>query len=278
MESGFIHEIKNGTEYLTIPAFTETGVVKELFSTRRGGYSKGELRGLNLGFNRGDERENVEKNFDIVADILGADKSRFVLSTQTHTDNIVSVTYQDAGRGINKKGFENVDGLVTDCKGITLVTFFADCVPLFFLDPKRKVIGLAHSGWKGTEKRIGEKMIDKMMREYGCRPYDILCAIGPSAGACCYEVSDDVAMRLMRTGNSGDCVRYNPETKKLHADLWRINYNILISAGIPDDNITVAGECTICSPSLYFSARVQGDARGSLGAFLCLTEERRKSW
>ena len=278
MESGFTHELKNGVEYLTIPSFTDTGVVKGLFSTRRGGVSKGELRGLNLGFNRSDERENVEKNFDLVAGILGTDKSRFVLSAQTHTDNIASVTREDAGAGIVKRGFENIDGLVTDRKGITLVTFYADCVPLFFLDPKRKVIGLAHSGWKGTEKRIGQKMVEKMVREYGCNPYNILAAIGPSAGPCCYEVSDDVAMRLLRTGNSGDCLQYNRETKKLHADLWRINYNILIDANIPDENITVAGECTICNPSLYYSARVQGDARGSLAAFLSLKDEREMSW
>lgn len=278
MNSGFVHKNSDGVEYLTIPQFDETGLVSGLFSTRRGGVSKGTLATLNLGFNRGDDRENVQANFEKIAAILGTDINKFVLSAQTHTDNIVCLTPRDAGMGMTRKGFENVDGLITDCVGMTLVTFFADCVPLFFLDPVKGVIGLAHSGWKGTEKRIGEKMVYNMMHGYGCNPVNILAAIGPSAGPCCYEVSDDVGLRLMRTGNTGDCVRYNPETKKLHADLWRINYNILTGAGLLDENITVAGECTICNPMLYYSARVQGNERGSLAAFLSLKKEQVKKW
>lgn len=278
MIKGFEHKAKNGVEYLSVKSFQDTGAVTDFFSTRIGGKSKGDLSSLNLGFNRGDLRENVEANFHTVADIMGVDYNKLVLSAQTHTDNVVSVTRQDAGKGIIKEGYTDVDGLVTNIPGLTLVTFYADCTPLMFVDPVKCVIAMAHSGWKGTVKKIGKVTVEKMVREYGCNPGNILAAIGPGAGPCCYEVDDDLAVTMMRTGNSGDCAVYNPATKKLHADLWRTNYNILIEAGIPDGNITVAGECTICNPYLYYSNRVQGKYRGSMAAFLSLKKGAKNIW
>ncbi len=270
MHIGFEKKFQRGIKYLTIPAFDKTGTVKHLFSTRSGGVSEGALSSMNLGFNRGDRRENVEENFKRICSVLDVSYNSLVLSGQTHTDNVISVTRADRGKGINRPSFKDVDGLITDSPDVTLCTFYADCTPLFFLDPIKRVVALSHSGWKGTVKRIGAVTVDKMVREFGCKRENILAAIGPCAGPCCYEVSDEVAMQILRAGDNGDCIRYNNQTKKLHADLWQTNYRILLNAGIPDENITVAGECTVCDPIDYFSHRRQGAERGSLAAFISL--------
>ncbi len=273
MHIGFEKKYCNGVWYRAVPAFTKTNAVKHMFTTRAGGVSEGALSSMNLGFNRGDERANVEENYKRICNVLGVSYNSLVLSAQTHTDNVISVTREDRGKGIVRPSFCDVDGLITDSPDVTLVTFYADCTPLFFLDPKKRVVALAHSGWKGTVKRIGEVTVKKMVREFGCKREDILAAVGPCAGPCCYEVSDDVALQIMRAGDNGDCIRYNSHTKKLHADLWRANYRILLNAGIPDDNITVANECTVCNPLDYYSHRRQGEQRGSLAAFIALRED-----
>ncbi len=273
MYSGFKKNFVNGVEFLTIPSFEKTNSVKHLFSTRLGGVSEGPLSSMNLGFNRGDKRVNVEENYHRICNILGVQYNSLVLSAQTHTANVISVNRAQRGIGISRPSFNDVDGLITDSPDVTLVTFYADCTPLFFLDPVKKVVALAHSGWKGTVQKIGKVTVEKMVKEYGCKTENILAAIGPCAGPCCYEVSDDVAMQLMRAGNNGDCLRYNSVTGKLHADLWRTNYRIMLNAGIKDENITVAGECTVCNADKYYSHRRQGPERGSLAAFISLREE-----
>lgn len=275
MHIGFNKKTIKGITHLTIPAFEDTGVVNHLFSTRSGGVSEGPLSSMNLGFNRGDKRENVEENFKRICSLLDVSYNSLVLSGQTHTNNVISVSREDRGKGITRPSFKDVDGLITDSPDVTLCTFYADCTPLFFLDPVKKVVALSHSGWKGTVKKISAVTVEKMVNEYGCEKENILVAIGPCAGPCCYEVSDEVAMEILRAGDNGDCIRYNNQTKKLHADLWQTNYRILLNAGIPDDNITIARECTVCNPIDYFSHRRQGAERGSLAAFITLREDYR---
>ena len=155
--------------YLTFPAFTETGLVEHLFSTRMGGVSKGIFATMNLSFTRGDEEAAVQENFRRIAKVMHGKKEDFVCSDQTHTVNIRKVTKEDKGKGVlREKDYRDVDGLVTDEPGIILSCFFADCVPLYFLDTKKKVIGLAHSGWRGTVNRMGREMTAFMEKEYGC--------------------------------------------------------------------------------------------------------------
>ncbi len=269
MPNGFIHRRAGEMEYLTIPQFDAAGV-KHCFSTRLGGVSEGGCRSLNLGLNRGESRETVLKNYEILCGALGLSTQSLVLSAQTHTDNIRRVGRADVGAGIYREGFCDVDGLSTDEPGVTLVTFYADCTPLFFYDPVKRVCALAHSGWRGTVQRIGAKMAEHMQAQYGCRREDILAAVGPAAGPCCYEVSDEVALQLMRAGGNLDCLRYNAGTGRLHADLWRTNERILLEAGIAPEHITICGECTVCDDRLYYSHRRQGAARGSLAALIAL--------
>lgn len=267
---GFCHQQQGQLEYLTVSAFTQAGF-RHAFSTRHGGVSLGELGSLNLGFSRGDERENVLENYRRLTQAIGVSMDSLVLAAQTHTDHIRKVTLADCGEGITKKTFADIDGLMTDEAGVTLVTFHADCTPVFLADPVRRAIALVHAGWRGTAQNIAGKAVAAMVREYGCRPQDILAAIGPSAGPCCYEVSPDVGQAVDEAADGG-CLVYHGDNPKPFADLWTANRKMLLSAGILEEHITVAGECT-CHDERYFSHRRQGAARGSLAAFLSIGRE-----
>ncbi|MGN1205213.1 MAG: peptidoglycan editing factor PgeF [Lachnospiraceae bacterium] len=256
--------------YLTFPSFSRTGLVNHMFTTRLGGVSQGIYATMNLSFNRGDEEAAVFENFRRVAHIMDGNVEDMVLSDQTHTTNIRKVTEEDMGKGICKlKDYADVDGLVTSKKGIILGCFFADCVPLYFLDTNKKVIGLAHSGWRGTVNGMGRKMITFMEQEYGCRKEDIIAAIGPSICKDCYEVSEDVADLFSR--EFGPRVLTKGKTDgKYQLDLWKANELVLQSAGLCEEQISVTDICTCCNSTLLFSHRASMGKRGNLGAFMSL--------
>lgn len=178
--------------YLSYPLLEQTGIVKHCFTTRMGGVSAGIFESLNLSFTRGDEKAAVEENFRRISELLGCQYDNFVLSDQTHTTNVRRVGRDDAGKGlVRARDYTDVDGLITDEPGIVLSTFYADCVPLYFVDVKKRAIGLSHSGWRGTVGRMGQETLDAMRREFGTQPEDVVCAIGPSICQDCYEVSQD---------------------------------------------------------------------------------------
>ena len=145
-----------GVPLLTSPALSETGLVRHGFSTRMGGVSRGPYASMNLSFTRGDDPEAVRENYRRAAAALGVEMESMTLAWQTHTANVRRIRREDRGKGVvRERDYRDVDGLVTDEPGITLVTFYADCVPLYFLDPVRRAIGLSHSGWRGTAARMG---------------------------------------------------------------------------------------------------------------------------
>ncbi len=267
---GLLEEWKGQALYLTFPSFTRTQAVEHLFSTRLGGVSEGIFSSMNLSYTRGDSKEAVDENYRRIADILGCRVESFVCSDQTHTTNIRKVTEGDCGKGVViPRDYQDVDGLVTDRAGVVLATFFADCVPLYFLDARRRVIGLAHAGWRGTVGRIGKKMIDMMTAEYGCKRENIIAAIGPSICADCYEVSEDVAVQFeAEFGNT--VLRTGKQPGKYQLDLWKANAEVLLHAGLTPAQIEVTDICTCCNPSLLFSHRASKGKRGNLGAFLML--------
>ena len=272
VSGGMCVEEKNGLVYLTFPSFTRTKAVKHLFSTRMGGVSQGMFSTLNLSFTRGDDPEAVRENYRRVARVLGCEEEDFVCSDQTHTVNIRNVTKEDRGKGVTKdKDYTDVDGLLTKEEDIVLVTLYADCVPLYFLDPVERVIGLAHSGWRGTVGGIGACMVERMVKDYGCRKEDILAAVGPSICADCYEVSEDVAQRFLE--RFGDTVlREGKAPGKYQLDLWEANRLVLLGAGLLNEQITLPDICTCCNGELLFSHRASKGKRGNLGAFLMLTK------
>lgn len=266
---------KKEIPFLSFPLLEETGLVIQAFTTRLGGVSEGAQATMNLSFTRKDDPRRVLRNHQLVAAALGYDEKRAVLSHQTHTDNIYVVTKEDAGKGVvREKGFTGIDGLMTNVPGMALITFFADCVPLYFLDPVKRAIALVHSGWRGTVKQIGVQAVCKMQAVYGSRPEDILACIGPSICGDCYEVGSEVAEHF-RNGFSDseqrEILKERPDGKYL-LNLWKANEYLLLRAGIAPEHIQITGVCTRCNPDYLFSHRVMGEARGNLSAILCLKE------
>lgn len=261
---------QDGIVYLTFPAFSQIEGIKHLFTTRLGGVSEGIFSTMNLSFTRGDKKESVEENFRRIAAVLGCRAEDIVCSNQTHTTNIRYVTKADAGKGVvTEKDYSDIDGLITNEPGIALATFYADCVPLYFADPVKRVIGLAHSGWRGTVGRIGEKMLTGMITDFGCERQDILVAIGPSICKDCYEVSEDVAEQFKEEFGR-EVLEEGKEPGKFQLDLWKANELVFLQAGLVREQITVTDICTCCNDSVLFSHRASRGQRGNLGAFLML--------
>lgn len=259
--------------YLSYPLLEKTGMVKHCFTTRLGGVSKGMFESLNLSFTRGDEREAVEENFRRVSEVLGTEYGNFVFTDQTHTTNVKRVGKEDAGKGLTReRGYSDIDGLITDEPGLVLSTFYADCVPLYFVDTKNRAIGLSHSGWRGTVGRMGSVTLNAMKREFGSEPQDVICAIGPSICQKCYEISEDVAVEFEREfPEHKEEILQNKGNGKYQLDLWRTNEIILLESGVKQEHIAVTNICTCCNDKLLFSHRASQGKRGNLGAFLCLT-------
>lgn len=266
---------KNHVPYIQFKNLSATGIVKHGFSTRKGGVSTGIFSSMNLNFKRGDDPDAVLENYRRMAAALNMRVDDMVLSDQTHTTNVRVITEEDRGKGILRpQDYSDVDGMITNVPGIVLVTSYADCVPLYFVDPVRKAIGLSHSGWKGTVGHIGQKTVWKMHEVYGSEPKDIVAAIGPSICQSCYEVSDDVAeaFRANFTADEVADILLDKGNGKYQLDLWKANWYVLTDAGILPEHLSVTDLCTACHPDLLWSHRKTNGQRGGLSAFLSLID------
>ena len=256
-----------GVPFLSYPLFEKTGIVNHGFSTRLGGVSKGCWATMNTSDARGDDPEAVAENLRRMAHAIGVREEDLTFTNQTHTTNVAVVRAEDKGRH-----FPETDGLITDVPGICLVTFFADCVPLYFVDPVKKVIGLSHSGWRGTVGKMGKVTVERMQKTYGSKPEDILAAVGPSICQDCYEVSGEVIDEFRKNFEEKDWpeLYYKKANGKYQLDLWKANELIFLEAGIRPEHIAITNVCTHCNPDILFSHRTTGDKRGNLSAFLAL--------
>lgn len=259
--------------YLTYPLLESTGIVKHGFSTRVGGVSEGVCSTMNLSFSRGDDENAVRENFRRMANALDLEEDSFVFSQQTHTTNVRKVTLEDKGKGLTRKlDYQDIDGLITNVPGLCLSTFYADCVPLYFVDPVKKAIGLSHSGWRGTVGKIGCVTVQKMQEEYGSNPKDIIAAIGPSICQDCYEVSEDVIVEFQNHFDKKYWkeLYYKKENGRYQLNLWKANEIVLEEAGVLKEHIAVTNLCTCCNHETLFSHRASQGKRGNLAAFLAL--------
>ena len=267
-----------GVTWLSYQAFEQFPDIVHAFSTRLGGVSQGIYSSMNLSFTRGDEDAAVHENYRRLAEAVGFSAEDIVTSDQTHTANVRVITEEDRGNGITKpRPYTDVDGMVTNVPGLVLATFYADCVPLYFLDRKRRAIGLAHSGWRGTVNRMGQAVLSAMEKEYGTDPADVTACIGPSICQDCYEVGEEVIAEFAAAFREEHhpALFYKKENGKYQLDLWEANRIVLREAGVPETGISVTDICTHCNPELLFSHRTAADRRGNLCAFLCLKEEGR---
>ncbi len=259
--------------YYSFPAFDALGFVRHGFSTRLGGVSEGTFASMNLGFNRGDDDAAVRENYRRICKAIGVAAAGVVLSAQTHTTNVYTATAADRGRGITRpRGYTDVDGLITDEPNVVLCTHYADCVPLFFVDPVKRAVATSHAGWRGTVGGIAAETVARMAAEYGSRPTDILVGIGPSIGRCCFEVDTPVVDEFKRLAFFDAACYTDDGNGKYHINLWEVNRRYLLNAGVKAENIMVTDICTRCHPDVLWSHRACGAARGSLAAFIALAE------
>ena len=272
-----MHEIEPGIQVplLHFPLLEKCSFITHAFTTRMGGVSTGDCTSMNLSFTRGDDEAAVRENYRRIAAALGTDAKQFVCSDQTHTTNVRRVTKADAGKGVViPKDYTDVDGLITNEPGIVLSTFYADCVPLYFVDPVHRAIGLSHSGWRGTVNKMGQVTIEAMKREFGSRAADLYCAIGPSICQDCYEISRDVAEEFMKAfpKHVNDILIQKSE-EKFQLDLWKANEIVMLESGVLPEHLAVTNICTCCNPTELFSHRASKGKRGNLAAFLMIKEE-----
>lgn len=272
----YLQKDKKGETYtlplMKYPLLETTGIVEHCFTTRLGGVSEGMYSTLNFSVARGDAPESVLENYRRVAETFGKTVDDFVCTDQTHTTNVLQVGAAEKGYGVTKeRPYTDIDGLITNEPGVILSTFYADCVPLYFVDPVHKAIGLSHSGWRGTVGRMGQKTLEAMAVAYGTNPKDVYAAVGPSICQDCYEISEDVAEHFYKEFEGhGDDILINKGNGKYQLDLWKTNEIVLTEAGILPEHLAVTNICTCCNSEILFSHRASQGKRGNLAAFMML--------
>jgi YfiH family protein len=263
-----------GVEYIQFNNLKKySDILTHCFTTRRGGVSKGEYESLNMAFNKSDERKNVEENYRRISRVLGIDSRNMVLSNQIHDNKIRHVGERDRGKGIYiKSDIIGYDGLITGNTEVALVTFYADCVPVFLFDPCKRVICLVHSGWRSTLKEISKEAVVKMKQVYGCSAGDIEVAVGPSIGQCCFEVGEEVYSQFIDVfpWSNRFCRIQNG---KWFFDLPSIIKRSLVNEGVKEDKILLSSICTKCNNDIFFSHRGDNGKTGTLTAIMQLKSD-----
>ncbi|GAB7387648.1 peptidoglycan editing factor PgeF [Bacillaceae bacterium] len=242
------------------------------FTTRRGGCSEPPFHGLNCALHVGDDPEKVRKNRETVCRRAGFPFEGWTCAEQVHGSKIREVTREERGAGRLGQGeaIAGTDGLYTRERGIFLTSFYADCVPLYFYDPLRRIVGIAHAGWRGTVAGIGPRMVQEWWERFGSRPEQIRVAIGPSIAGCCYEVDALVADPVRRFVPGWQEVLIPKENGKYMLDLRKANGNLLQKAGIRQEHIEISTYCTSCRNDLFFSYRKEKGRTGRMAAFVAL--------
>jgi hypothetical protein len=274
-----------GLRILQIPAFSKLPWLIHAFSTCPGGVSPLEdEKVLNLGFTDWDTRENVQENRRRFQTAAGAPDLPLIALKQIHSDviHVFDNPSTDSCRG---------DASITNRPGLLLAIQTADCVPILLVDTKKRAIAAIHAGWRGTLARIAAKTIGKMQMHFGTNPRDLLAAVGPSIGPCCYEVGTEVATQFLsqfsdapayfdefRTGDEPNPIQWlnmmppghQPPPKGVLLDLRKANRSQLLTAGLRPQNTHTIDLCTACHPDLFFSYRKQGPTSGRLMSVIAL--------
>lgn len=270
--------IKQNINSLLIYSFDKLSEYREIehfVSTRLGGFSAPPYKSLNLGFHVEDERITVLKNRILLASTLGKSLNNFTVAKQVHQANVTVITEDLIGKGAAdyRSAIESTDAMITNVPDIYLMVFLADCVPILFFDPTKRVIGIVHSGWKGTLKLIAQKTVKALQKNFSSLPEDIIAAIGPSIGPCCYEVGSEVIEEVKNAFKTKNDYIVNESTDgNGYFNLWKANKTQLVKAGIPERNIEVAEICTCCNADIFFSARSQKGKTGRFGAGIIILD------
>lgn len=243
--------------FLPIKEWNQTAQVVAGFTTRHGGISQGVYASLNLALHVGDEPARVVENRRMIAGQIGYPLENWVAGEQVHGDRVAVIGREERGRGAFRMedALPACDAMITREKGIVLVTFAADCVPLLFFDPQRKAIGVAHAGWKGTVLKIAQKTVRKMQEAFASRPENIHVVLGPSIGPCCYEVDGKVHETVLAAYADGERFFQESGEGKWRFSLWQANRSALEEAGVRPQNIRLFEVCTSCHADRFYSYR-----------------------
>ncbi len=254
---------KQGVPYYHLPQWEGEPRLVHGFFTRQGGLSQAPYSSLNVGPLSEDDIISKQKNLERIASIFPVPWDKIFCALQIHGADIEPITPSVLERSaFHAQNPLQADGLITDQKGIYLAILTADCLPVLFLDPKRRAVGAAHAGWRGTLQRISPKTVKKMAQTFDSMAEDLLLACGPSIGPCCYIVGDEVREAFLKEDPG-----YKPFLKPAPPDRWLLNlaglnrYQLL-AQGVKEENIFISSSCTQCRPDLFFSVRAQGEPTG----------------
>ena len=266
-----VEQTKNGVTFFSSDGIAAAGGAAHGFSTRLGGVSEGMWASLNLGVSRGDDPDHVRENYRRFFAAIGGSGRRIAMSNQVHGGVVRCVTTADLHTDPYEKVGYEADGLMTDLPGVALVVYSADCIPILFYDPARRVAAAVHAGWRGTAAGIAAAAVKRMGEVYGCQPGDILAAVGPGIGPDCFETHEDVP-NAMTAALSTAVLRHIKikENGKFAIDLKAINAMRLEQVGLAAEHIAVSSLCTSCDPERFWSHRKLGTSRGSMAAAIQL--------
>ncbi len=261
-----------GMKLLTFDRLEELGILKHGFSTRLGGFSSRPYDSLNLGVRTKDDEAAVIANTRKLCEAAGVSFEALVITDQVHADNIRIVSAEDKGKGfIRERDYSEIDALITNEAGVPLISYYADCVPLYIVDPVKRVVALAHAGWKGTVLKIGKKTVKKMIEAFGSEAKDIIVVIGPSIGHCCYEVDETVISKFNTNFTDTSSFVFPKDNGRFMLDLWTANSLALKEIGIKERNIVVSRLCTGCLTDMFFSHRMEGPNTGRMASIIQLS-------
>lgn len=247
-------------EFESLRAFD--GLIHAVFA-RHGGVSPAPWHSLNLSTSTGDSLDNINENYRRVCAAIGFTRDEAITSRQVHGNTIAVV-----GRAQRGQRIADCDGLVTDVPDLLLLQRHADCPPILLYDPRRRAIGIAHAGWRGTLANIAGELVRALSEAYGSRPADMLAAIGPAIGACCYHVGEEVQRAFVERCAQGREWLHRNGDHQVHLDLWAANRAQLLAASVRE--IEVAGICTACHVDEFYSARAENRLNGCFGAVIAL--------
>lgn len=269
---GFQVNERGGVVYYTIPAFSALGFLKHGFSTRLGGVSRGYLKSLNMSFSReADHLENVVENVRRMGEAIGIRLEDMVRCNYEHGTTVMPIDRSMAGEGILREHeMPYCDGLIVTTDDVAAVTLHADCNPIFFADKNGRAAGVCHAGWRGTLGGVLKNIVNKVA-DYGVKPEDLLVAIGPSIGVCCFEVQDDVSGLFLE--EYGERVLERREGS-LYVDLWKVLAIQLEELDVPPENVTFSMMCTHCMEELFYSHRRDRGLTGAMGSFMQLCNKK----
>lgn len=258
-------------EYLQSSLLNDCDFLVHAFCTRRGGVSQDDYKSLNMSFKEGDEDNHVLQNWGRLAAAFNIPLEQFLVVNQVHKDDIFIV--KPYGGYFSSRAELDYDAIMTDRADLVICVKTADCVPVFIVDRVKKIIAVVHAGWRGTALGICAKAVRMLIENYGSQPQDILAAIGPSIGQCCYQVDAAVADNFLRQEDNEKFLFAAKKSGKWLLDLACANRQQIINCGIPEENIDLSDLCTVCNQDMFFSHRGSGGITGRQINFMMIKGE-----